>query len=1303
MVVAVCMLTGFMMVLPAQVSALEDDALIIGNVSDGLNPIPNTYIKVMMFTAGGMDVNYSWTDSAGDYEIGVPGGFDYMIFAANSSYYMNFESVSIMAGETETVDFTLDLIAESTDVTIKGYVKDDLGNPMCDGHVLGIVNDPLGTDMPYYANMTVPDIDNDGYFEINVIPGDMGGGVVTMDYEGYPMMENGTDDPLESGNTYWFNITLVPPSYSDDAFIHGYVTEAGTGTPLANALVSIDIWNEYMGDGDGYMNYTFTDAGGYYGMHVTNGSAQLMISKGGYSLAIFDDLDIPEGGDVEQDAELLAANCVVSGNVTDLKSGTPLPFVSVVITDGVGAYATATTNDTGAYELNCFDGTGLLMFAGVDGYSEEWYSLDLAPGEAAWHDFDLWPASSWLEGTVTDILSGDPIAGAWVYVSSGNYSDDVETDGTGYYGLDVVVGTYDVDVNAMDYMGSYTSVDVPDDSIVVHDIELVPWDLPEDCLLRGWVNDSVSGTGIPGAQVAVQLSSGDYYSQTGSQGDGYYEMYVPQLLLDSRVTAWQHEAAFETFDAAGETEIRMDFSLAPDLYAPNLTYSQDPVDNISALNPSVIDIEVEDLNLREMTLRLAMYWKTVGDLEYYYVLDYARTSFDPFSPSYELSYTDIGDSYFVSEVWDGTASAGWVGNDTLESYIMAYEFVAGEDTLYGLRGYYSNDVLTEIPCTAIFDGDTGEIMFFQLEWGYGTEDAGDEMGLFEAVLLSQEYDLTNWDSYPNENYDERLDSWSVVGLRFYAQSEVPSGDYRMFFSASDFGYLSDWVITNLTVDNDPPIADAGSDQIAVVNTTVTLDAAQSDDIVGIVNYTWEYDDSEGGTVTLYGIEVDNIFDVVFDYMVTLTVEDGAGHQDSDSMWVNVTADESPVADAGDDMLVDEDDEAVFNGSGSSDDVRVDNYTWLIVELDEVLYGETPGYNFTVPGEYSVELVVTDSIGQESAPDEVIVTVQDVTDPVADAGTYDDVSFGATTILDGNDSSDNVGIVDYVWTFSDGAEEIELTGVTADYTFSSPGVYTVTLTVSDAAGNSDVDTVEITVIDDEAPVADAGADVTIIAGGSVSFDGGDSTDNVAIVDYVWTFTDDGEEVELTGETEDYVFENAGNYVVTLTVTDAEGLSDEDTLLVTVSANALPVANAGMDQTVTAGDIVLFDGSDSSDDVAVVNYTWVFTYDGSVKMLYGVSPTFVFEIADEYDVVLTVRDAASQTASDSVTITVEEADDEKSFIESYGLIIGALAAIIVVAAAALMLMRRGGGKKPSAGEKAVPVRDEDLPPPPDDPDL
>ncbi|MCJ7607734.1 MAG: PKD domain-containing protein, partial [Thermoplasmata archaeon] len=667
----------------------------------------------------------------------------------------------------------------------------------------------------------------------------------------------------------------------------------------------------------------------------------------------------------------------------------------------------------------------------------------------------------------------------------------------------VVVGTYDVDVNAMDYMGSYTSVDVPDDSTVVHDIELIPWDLPEDCLLYGWVNDTVSGTGISSAQIAVQLSSGDYYNQIWSESDGYYEMYIPQILLDARVTAWAHEAAFETFDAEGETDIRMDFSLAPDLYAPNLTYSQDPVYNISALNPSVIDIEVEDLNLREMTLRLAMYWKTVGDLEYYYILVYASTSFDAFNPSDSLPYTNVGDTYFVSEVWDGTASAGWLGNDTLESYIMAYEFEAGEDTLYGVRGYYSNDVLTEIPCTAIFDGDTGEVMFFQLEWGYGQEDAGDETGLFAPVLLSQEYDLTNW-NYPYENYNEKLDPWSVVGLRFYAQSEVPSGDYRIFFSASDFGYLSDWVITNLTVDNDPPIADAG--------------------------------------------------------------------------------------------------------------------------------------------------------------------------------TYDDVSLGATTILDGSGSSDNVGIVDYVWTFTDGDEEIELTGVTVDYVFGSPGVYTVTLTVSDAAGNSDVDTVEITVVDDEAPVADAGADVTIIAGGSVSFDGGDSTDNVAIVEYMWTFTDDGEDMELTGETIDYVFENAGTYTVLLTVEDAAGLTDQDTVVITVEENEeAPVADAGTDQTVTVGDTVTFDGSGSSDDVDVVNYTWTFTYDDEAKTLYGEAPTFDFDIVGTYEVTLTVTDAEGLTDTDTVSIVVEDevpTDDEpKSFIESYGLILGALAAIAVIGAAAVMLMRRG----------------------------
>jgi PKD repeat protein len=54
---------------------------------------------------------------------------------------------------------------------------------------------------------------------------------------------------------------------------------------------------------------------------------------------------------------------------------------------------------------------------------------------------------------------------------------------------------------------------------------------------------------------------------------------------------------------------------------------------------------------------------------------------------------------------------------------------------------------------------------------------------------------------------------------------------------------------------------------------------------------------------------------------------------------------------------------------------------------------------------------------------------------------------------------------------------------------------------------------------------------------------------------------------------------------------------------------------------------------------VNYTWEFLYNGSLKQLYGVSPTFEFWTEGVYDVTLTVRDEANQTSSAVVWITVE----------------------------------------------------------------
>src|SRR5207249_4413559 len=72
-------------------------------------------------------------------------------------------------------------------------------------------------------------------------------------------------------------------------------------------------------------------------------------------------------------------------------------------------------------------------------------------------------------------------------------------------------------------------------------------------------------------------------------------------------------------------------------------------------------------------------------------------------------------------------------------------------------------------------------------------------------------------------------------------------------------------------------------------------------------------------------------------------------------------------------------------------------------------------------------------------------------PTANAGQSQTVSLGSPVALDGSASSDNTGIISYAWDFKDGTTGM---GTTVTHLYTDPGTYIVTLTVKDAAGNSD---------------------------------------------------------------------------------------------------------------------------------------------------------------------------------------------------------------------------------------------------------
>jgi hypothetical protein len=184
-----------------------------------------------------------------------------------------------------------------------------------------------------------------------------------------------------------------------------------------------------------------------------------------------------------------------------------------------------------------------------------------------------------------------------------------------------------------------------------------------------------------------------------------------------------------------------------------------------------------------------------------------------------------------------------------------------------------------------------------------------------------------------------------------------------------------------------------------------------------------------------------------------------------------------------------------------------------------------------------------------------------------------------------------------------------------------------------------------------PVANAGPDQTVTAGATVQLDGSGSTDaNEDLLSYQWSLTTRpaGSTATLSdpgASNPTFVADVAGMYVAQLIVNDGTVDSDPDTVTVNAeSGNVMPVANAGPDQTVTAGDTVHLDGSGSTDaNEDLLSYQWSFTTRpaGSTAELSEstiVNPTFVADRSGTYVVQLIVNDGTVNSDPDTVMITV-----------------------------------------------------------------
>jgi predicted transcriptional regulator len=396
--------------------------------------------------------------------------------------------------------------------------------------------------------------------------------------------------------------------------------------------------------------------------------------------------------------------------------------------------------------------------------------------------------------------------------------------------------------------------------------------------------------------------------------------------------------------------------------------------------------------------------------------------------------------------------------------------------------------------------------------------------------------------------------------------------------------------------NTQVVANAGDDVTICKNSSTTLTASGGTDYLWSTGATTQSITISPNTTTTYSVTVSN-------------------ENSSDTDDIVVTVDPNPLANAGSDVTISEGDNTMLVASGGG------SYLWNTGETTQ---------NITVSPNATTTYTVTAFINDCEDTDEVIVTVN--TEVVANAGEDTVICDGASTILTAS------GGTDYLWNTGAATQSITVSPNTtttysvtvsnenssdvddvvvnvnpnptanagSDVTISegenttliasggnsylwSTGETTETITVNPNAtttytviailnGCEDSDDVIVTV-EAEQVVANAGADVGICEGDSVTLTASGGTD------YLWSTEETTQSIEVNPN-------STTNYTV---IVSNESSSDTDD--VTVDVNPVPEVSLSNDATILAGNYITLSASGAN------NYEWS---NGALQPNIAVSP-------------------------------------------------------------------------------------------------
>jgi uncharacterized protein YkwD len=276
--------------------------------------------------------------------------------------------------------------------------------------------------------------------------------------------------------------------------------------------------------------------------------------------------------------------------------------------------------------------------------------------------------------------------------------------------------------------------------------------------------------------------------------------------------------------------------------------------------------------------------------------------------------------------------------------------------------------------------------------------------------------------------------------------------------------------------------------------------------------------------------------------------------------------QAPMARAGSNRSVESGASVSLTGEGSDPDGFISSFGWTQVSGPDVALEGSDDWTvrFTAPAEAAeirLRFQVTDDEGL-SDTDDVLITVNPPPNelPQVYAGENFTVMTGEEVSITATGSDSDGEIVSWSWSVISGTSVTLQDATTRTVRFTAPaseGHSRIRILVTDDDGAIDTDVVQVNyeapVPSNQAPTANAGSNLTVETGDSVTVNGSGSDSDGSIVNWAWTQVS-GTTVSLTGaDSPDVSFTAPGDATtirLRLTVTDDDGATDSDEMLVTV---------------------------------------------------------------------------------------------------------------------------------------------------------